>query len=63
MIGIPADLRALLANNVDAMECFLNLSEDLQSNVIIRANKTRKQIEMNNLIGSLSYNNSRRTKY
>lgn len=56
MLGIPASLRASLANNSDAMECFLHLPEDLQSNVIIRANNIRKKHEMDNLINSLSCN-------
>lgn len=57
MIGIPANLRASLASNSDAMECFLHLPEDIQSNVIIRANNVRKKHEMDNLISSLSCNN------
>lgn len=56
MMELPANLKDLLAENKEAMECFLHLPEDIQSNIIMRAKSIKRKHEMDNLINSLTCN-------
>ena len=56
MMDMPANLKDLLANNREAMECFLHLPEDIQNNIILRAKTIKKKHEMDNLMNSLTCN-------